>query len=328
VNRSKAWLHFTKVEPIDKEYPKAACNYCNRRLACHWGHGTSSLMNHLTFNYPTSPLRNLEKSNVPKGQTLLQQSFKKMSESSSCNTNQLGFVKYDPIKIRKLVVQYIIKEELPFRHVESCGFRELMNGIEPRFNLPCRITLQKDCMKLYEEEKLKLKVSLKGKRICITTDTWTSLQNLNYMVVTASYIDSNWRMYKKAIKFNLISSHKCENIGRMLENTFKEWEIESVFTITADNMTVKDVAIDYMRRKLKDKRDSILGGELLHMRCAAHILNLLVNEGLKGLGDCVSNIRNAVKFVRSSLQRMAKFKECIKCEKIQCTKTVSLDVQT
>jgi hypothetical protein len=37
---------------------------------------------------------------------------------------------------------------------------------------------------------------------------------------------------------------------------------------------------------------------------------------------------NAVKFVRSSPQRMARFKECIKCEKIQCTKTVSLDVQT
>jgi len=32
---------------------------------------------------------------------------------------------------------------LPFRHVESDGFRELMNGIEPRFNLPCRVTLQK-----------------------------------------------------------------------------------------------------------------------------------------------------------------------------------------
>jgi hypothetical protein len=138
-------------------------------------------MTYLNSNCPTSPLRNLKKSNIPKGQTLLLQSFKKMSESSSCNTNQLGFVKYDPIKIRKLVVQYFIKEELPFRQVESCGFRELLNGIESRFNLPCRITLQKDCIKLYEEEKLKLKASLKGKRICITTDTWTSIQNLNYI---------------------------------------------------------------------------------------------------------------------------------------------------
>jgi hypothetical protein len=222
MNRSKVWLHFTKVIPIDKEKPKATCNYCNKMLGCHWRHDTSALKNHLTYNCPTSPLRDLKKSNVPKGQTLLQQSFKKMSKSGSCHTTQLGFVKYDLIKIRKLVVQYFIIEELPLRHVESCGFRELINGIEPRFNSPCRITLQKDCMKLYEEEKLKLKASLRGKRICIATDTWTSLQNLNYMVVTASYIDSSWRMHKKIIKFNLISSHKGENIGRMLENTLIE----------------------------------------------------------------------------------------------------------
>jgi hypothetical protein len=101
-------------------------------------------MTHLISNCPTSPLRKLGKSNVSKGQTLWQQSFKKMSKGASSDTNQLGFVKYDPIKVRKLVVQYFINEELPFRHVESGGFRELMNEIEPRFNLPCRITLQKD----------------------------------------------------------------------------------------------------------------------------------------------------------------------------------------
>jgi hypothetical protein len=61
--------------------------------------------------------------------------------------------------------------------------------------------------------------------------------------------------------------------------------------------------------------------------CRSYILNLVVNEGFKALSNCVSNIRNAVKVVRSSLQRMTKFKECIKCEKIQRTKTVSLDVQ-
>jgi hypothetical protein len=110
---------------------------------CHWKNGTSVLVTHLTSNCPTSPLRKSGKSNVPKGQALLQPSFKKMSEGASSNTNQLGFVKYDPINIRKLVVQNFISEELPFRHVESDGFRELMNGIEPRFNLPCRVTLQK-----------------------------------------------------------------------------------------------------------------------------------------------------------------------------------------
>ena len=41
--------------------------------------------------------------------------------------------------------------------MESDGLIKLMNGVEPRFKLPSRNTLQKDCMKLYEEEKLELK---------------------------------------------------------------------------------------------------------------------------------------------------------------------------
>jgi hypothetical protein len=169
VNKLEVWLHFTKVEPIDPENPKAICNYCNRILGCHWRNGTSTMRVYI-FNCPASPLR---KSDISKGQTLLQQSFKKMSEgtSSNSNTNQLGFVKNDPIKVRKLIVQYFIKEELHFGHAESDGFRELMNGIERMFNLSCRITLQKDCMKLYEKEKLNLEAFLRGKRIFITTDT-------------------------------------------------------------------------------------------------------------------------------------------------------------
>jgi hypothetical protein len=110
------------------------------------------MMTHITSNCLNSPLK---KSKLLKNQTLLQMSFKKTVEGVS--GNQMRFMKYDSNNVRNLVVRYFIKSELPFKHVESYGFRELINGIEPRFKVPCRINLQKDCMKLYEEEKLKLK---------------------------------------------------------------------------------------------------------------------------------------------------------------------------
>jgi hypothetical protein len=86
--------------------------------------------------------------------------------------------------------------------------------------------------------------------------------------------------------------------------------------------------IDYVKKRLKDKNYTVLGAEFLHMRCAAHILNLVVHEGLDELGDCIDNIRNAVKYVKSSPSRMAKFKSCIERENITCTKMVCLDVKT
>jgi hypothetical protein len=57
-------------------------------------------------------------------------------------------VKYDSSNVRNLIVRYFIKNELPFRHVESDEFRELMNVVKPMFKLPSRNTLQKYCMKL------------------------------------------------------------------------------------------------------------------------------------------------------------------------------------
>jgi len=38
------------------------------------------------------------------------------------------------------------------------------------------------------------------------------LKALNYMCVTASFIDSDWTMHKKNTKFNQIPNHKGETI--------------------------------------------------------------------------------------------------------------------
>jgi hypothetical protein len=91
---------------------------------------------------------------------LLQISFKNGIEGTS--SPQIGYVKYDPDRVRRLLVQYFILRELPFSHVETEGFKLLVNGLDPRFNVPSRVTIQRDCMKLYGEEQLQLKASLSG----------------------------------------------------------------------------------------------------------------------------------------------------------------------
>lgn len=57
------------------------------------------------------------------------------------------------------------------------------------------------------------------------------------------------------------------------------------------------MAVSYVKRKLKnwDKSGLILEGEYLHLRCCAHIVNLIVNEGLKEIQKSINGIRNAVK---------------------------------
>ena len=48
----------------------------------------------------------------------------------------------------------------------------------------------------------------------------------------------------------------------------------------------------------------------MHVRCCAHILNLIIVSGLDELYASVVDIRNAVKYVRSSTTRLGTFKQC------------------
>ena len=90
-------------------------------------------------------------------------------------------------------------------------------------------------------------------------------------------------------------------------------------TVTVDNASANDVAVNYLKKKLKNwKGDAmILDGDYLHLWCCAHIFNIIVTEGLKEMHDSITSIRNAIMYVRSSGLRLHKFKSCVEREKIE-----------
>ncbi|KAF8098119.1 hypothetical protein N665_0273s0020 [Sinapis alba] len=51
----------------------------------------------------------------------------------------------------------------------------------------------------------------------------------------------------------------------------------------------------------------VLDGKFMHFRCATHILNLIVKEGLMEIESSVNAICNAIYFVRSSTPRLVSF---------------------
>ena len=104
--------------------------------------------------------------------------------------------------------------------------------------------------------------------------------------------------------------------------------VDKIFTITLDNARSNDTAIKYLKRKTKDWKTTILDNEFLHMSCCAHIVNLIVCEGLKDQNESVVKIRNAVRYVRSSPSRLQTFKNCVEREKIPSKSLVCLDLST
>ena len=86
------------------------------------------------------------------------------------------------------------------------------------------------------------------------------------------------------------------------------------------------MAIEYLRRKTKDRVGSLLGCEFLHMCCCAHILNEIVQDGLKDLNESIVKVRNAMRYVKPSPNRFVKFKACVEKEKIQSKSLLCIDV--
>ena len=75
----------------------------------------------------------------------------------------------------------------------------------------------------------------------------------------------------------LETPHNGAAMFNILLKSLQEWNIEDkMFSITGDNASVNGTMLDNLRDNLVSKNMLHYGGDLLHIRCAAHVLNLIV----------------------------------------------------
>ncbi|GJS28308.1 zinc finger BED domain-containing protein RICESLEEPER 2-like protein [Tanacetum coccineum] len=118
------------------------------------------------------------------------------------------------------------------------------------------------------------------------------------------------------MNFCPISSHRGVDIGKALEMYLLKWGIESnVFTIIVDNASANDVAVTYLKSKFANWEKYVLEGKWLHVHCTAHVMILIIQDSLGHIGKSVDCVRAAVKYIRQSPKRLAKFKEYADIEK-------------
>ena len=101
------------------------------------------------------------------------------------------------------------------------------------------------------------------------------------MVVTAHFIDEDWKYHKKIINFIMVKGHKGKDLGKNLQRCLMEWGLERVMIVTMDNASNNDGCIVHLRKCLVDAKTSIADGKFLHMRGASDIVNLIVQDGLE-----------------------------------------------
>uniref|UniRef100_A0A1S4DI49 Zinc finger BED domain-containing protein RICESLEEPER 2-like n=1 Tax=Nicotiana tabacum TaxID=4097 RepID=A0A1S4DI49_TOBAC len=117
-------------------------------------------------------------------------------------------------------------------------------------------------------------------------------------------------------------------MAKSISNCLLEWKLDKVFTITMDNASSNDVTVKELSKKVDMWKTNMMSGEHLHVRCMAHILNLIVQNSLKEIDASVTRVRNIVRYVRSSPARTLKFKQYCAYVKVECTKILCLDIPT
>jgi hypothetical protein len=223
----------------------------------------------------------------------------------------------------------IILDELPFMFVENYGFRRFVKVLQPKFKIiSSRKTIAKEVVSIYNIERAKLKKAFEGCRVCLTIDTWTSIQNFCYMCLTCHVIDDDWKLYKRILNFCIVEDHKGEIIERKIELCLRAWRIDSIFTLTVDNASSNGGTIKFLETITKDWKGTILEHKFLHMRCCVHILNLIVGDGLKERDSFISKVRDAVRYVKSSPNRFQIFKDYVKTLGIESKSLLCLDIAT
>ena len=89
----------------------------------------------------------------------------------------------------------------------------------------------------------------------------------------------------------------AEVISNVLFESLLDWNIDrKLSTITMDNCSTNDVVVDVIIDKLFSNGALLLGVRVVHMRCYAHILNLIVKVGLDVIGDEIERIRDSIHY--------------------------------
>ncbi|XP_071939173.1 zinc finger BED domain-containing protein RICESLEEPER 1-like [Coffea arabica] len=129
------------------------------------------------------------------------------------------------------------------------------------------------------------------------------------MAVTGHFVDSDWVLQKRVLNFcNVPPPHTGVIIADALSKCFLEWGIENkVSTITVDNASYNDVCIRRVKEDFSLRKRLSIGGKIFHVRCCAHILNLLVQDGLNQIVDVIDVVREGIKYLKNSESHLNEF---------------------
>jgi hypothetical protein len=158
----------------------------------------------------------------------------------------------------------------------------------------------------------------------LTPDIWSGNAKEDYISAVAHYVNADWDLQEKVIGLRLIEvKHTGENIAKKIGSVIQEFGlVDKVMYGTLDNAsantkdmeTLSPMHVGYLGYEPAPTDEDLahVKYNMLHQRCACHIINLIVKSSLKRMKSYTKDFSTTINFLNSSNQRIAMFKNyCI-----------------
>ncbi|KAF5317764.1 hypothetical protein D9619_012500 [Psilocybe cf. subviscida] len=178
-----------------------------------------------------------------------------------------------------LFAAWVLDESLPWTTGEAPALSLLFKYLRVHFTTPSDTTVCAYLSKIYQELHAKVVQEIAGlkSKIAYATDTWTTRQMVySFACSIAAWIDSDWNLVTRVVDFKALKDKEHEGVdgGLAFVNG----------SLTTDNASVNDVLVDTVAKRLLE-RYGVPYTPDCHIRCFAHITNLVVQSFLASMDE-------------------------------------------
>ncbi|XP_021736684.1 zinc finger BED domain-containing protein DAYSLEEPER-like [Chenopodium quinoa] len=332
--KSMVWEYFT-TENVSPGCTRACCKQCNKSFAYITGKkqaGTSHLKRHISLGICPANRSKLEKNQLitytPRSQnsTITAPPRKRCRASPGSVTIAL-----DQERCINEIARMIILHDYPTNMVELPGFVDFAKILQPNFSMVSFDSVHSEIVAIYTREKKSLADTLAEipGRVSLTVDLWTSDQTLGYAILTGHFIDADWRLNSRVLRFVRVPFPDSQvAFNHAVVSCLSEWGLGSkLFALAVDQSFANEAVVGNLRGLLSIKNSHMLNGQYLLANCYARVMSRMALAAIGATREAVAKVRDSVRYVKVSESREDMFNKLRQQLQIPYTESLVIDDQ-
>jgi len=237
---------------------------------------------------------------VPAHQPLPSQDFPSLKKQRTSFTTT---TKVDQGTAYQELARMIVSHGYPLSIVEHEEMRRFVKNLNPMVHADAvsHNDMEGHCCALFQKEKAKLndQLTLSSRRVSLSASIWTpdgAEPTVNYLCLTAHFIDNNWKVHRMIIKFGIFRSSPTD-VERMIHykmacvpefecgaynviwDAIRDWNLDQkLLSLTSVGEVRNDVSSLKLKETLVEKKCLPIRGKLYNVACVDDVLNTIVSK--------------------------------------------------